>query len=86
MSSLPLKILVSIVVATFTVASTANAAKKNKHKSIAATATRADSQHRETRFPPVHFILAAYILAMIPTQISAFSFFQDISDRLGGDD
>jgi hypothetical protein len=77
MSSLPLKVLASIVVAIFAFASPTDAAKKSKHKKVAtsSTITRTNPQYRGTNLvPPAHFISAAYISAMIPTQISASSF------------
>ena len=54
MSLLPLKVLASIVVAIFAFASPADAAKKNKHKKIAAssTTTRTNSQHPGTNLGP----------------------------------
>ena len=54
MSSLPLKVLASIVIATFALASPADTAKKNKHKKIAASSitTRTNSQHRGTNLVP----------------------------------
>ena len=62
MPSLPLKVLASVVVATFALASTADAAKKNKHKKIA-TSSKPREPIRNTErliwFPPVHFISAA---------------------------
>ena len=54
MSSLPLKVLASIVVAIFAFASPADAAKKIKQKKIAAssTTTRTNSQHPGTNLVP----------------------------------
>lgn len=62
MSSLPLKVLASIVVATFARASPADAAKKSKHKkSPPHPQPREPIRNTEglISFPPVHFISVA---------------------------
>jgi hypothetical protein len=80
MSSLPLKVLASIVVATFARASPADAAKKSKHKKVAAssTTTRTNSQHRGIDLVPAGPLYFSGVIR--------FQLLRDISGRLGGDD
>jgi hypothetical protein len=89
MSSLPLKVLASVVVATFTLASPAHAAKKNKHKKIAAssTTTRINLQHRGTNLVPAGpLYFSGVYLGDDPDPNIRFQLLRDISGRLGGDD
>jgi hypothetical protein len=88
MSSLPLKVLASIVVATFALASPADAAKKNKHKKIAASSitTRTNSQHRGTNLPAGPLYFSGVYLGDDPDPNIRFQLLRDISGRLGGED
>jgi hypothetical protein len=89
MSSLPLKVLASIVVATFALASPADAAKKNKYRKIAASSitTRTNSQHRGTNLVPASpLYFSSVYLGDDPDPNIRFQLLRDISGRLGGED
>jgi hypothetical protein len=88
MSSLPLKALASIVVATFALASPADAAKKSKHKKVAvsSTTTRTNPQHRGTNLVPAGpLYFSGVYLGDDPDPNIRFQLLRDISGRLGGD-
>jgi hypothetical protein len=88
MSSLSLKVLASIVVATFALASPVDAAKKSKHKKVAAssTTTRTNSQHRGTNLVPAGALyFSGVYLGDDPDPNIRFQLLRDISGRLGGD-
>jgi hypothetical protein len=88
MSSLSLKVLASIVVATFALASPVDAAKKSKHKKVAAssTITRTNSQHRGTNLVPAGpLYFSGVYLGDDPDPNIRFQLLRDISGRLGGD-
>jgi len=88
MSSLPLKVLASIVVASLALVSPADAAKKNKHKKTAVSSitTRTNSQHRGTNLVsagPLYF--SSVYLGDDSDPNIRFQLLRDISGRLGGD-
>ena len=88
MSSLPLKVLASIVVATFALASPADAAKKSKHKKVATSSitTRTNSQDRGTNLVPAGpLYFSGVYLGDDPDPNIRFQLLRDISGRLGGD-
>jgi hypothetical protein len=88
MSSLSLKVLASIVVATFALASPVDAVKKSKHKKVAAssTTTRTNSQHRGTNLVPAGpLYFSGVYLGDDPDPNIRFQLLRDISGRLGGD-
>jgi hypothetical protein len=87
MSSLPLKLFAAALTVAFVSALPVEAAKKNKHKKIAASATtRSDSQHWGTHLVPAGpLYFSGTYLGDDPDPNIRFQILRDISGRFGGE-
>jgi hypothetical protein len=87
MSSLPLKLLAATLIATFALASPANAEKAQKHKKkVATTSNTVQGKYWGTNlFPAGPLYYSGVYLGDDPDPNIRFQIWRDVSGRFGGD-